>query len=207
MLTIYQHPYSQHSRRVLALLEIAGADYQAEVVALDEGEHMSPAFLEINPDHQVPVLVDDGFVLTQSNAILRYLCGRFSLSDWYPEEIEQRALVDEWLDWNQCRLSPSVIDVVLNKVFLGEAGNADAIARGEQSLVELGGILAARLADSPCLAGNAPTIADLSVASNITQLGLAGAVPDHGAIGDWYARVCMIDGFRKTLPPPLHAAA
>jgi glutathione S-transferase len=207
MLTVYQHPYSQHSRRVLALLEIAQVEYRNEPVDLMAGEHRSPGFLAINPNHQVPVLVDDGITLTESNAILRYLCNRFSLSEWYPADFEARAQVDSWLDWNQCRLSPNVIDVVLNKVFLGHRGDADAIARGEANLVELGAILAAHLSDNDFLVGDAPTIADLSVASNITQLGLADAAPKHDVTCRWYARICEIEAFRRTLPPPLGAAA
>ena len=100
-----------------------------------------------------------------------------------------------------------MIDIVLNKVFLGEKGDADAIARGEANLVELGTILAEGLSGSKFLAGDTPTIADLSVASNITQLGLADAVPDNDVIRSWYARVCDIEGFGKTLPPPIGAAA
>jgi glutathione S-transferase len=100
-----------------------------------------------------------------------------------------------------------VRDVVMNKVFLGENGDPAAIARGEASLVELGAILAARLSDSEFLAGGSPTIADLSVASNITQLGLAGAAPKHDVTRHWYARICDLDGFGKTLPPPLEVAA
>jgi glutathione S-transferase len=207
MLTVYHNPYSQHCRRVLVLLEIAKADYRTETVDLAGGEHRSAGFLAINPNHQVPVLIDGELTLTESNAILRYLCNRFSLSDWYPADIENRARVDSWLDWNQCRLSPAVVDVVLNKVFLGDSGNAEAIARGEADLVELGAILAARLSDSDFLAGSAPTIADLSVASNITQLGLADAAPKHDVTRDWYARVCDIEEFRKTLPPSQSAAA
>jgi glutathione S-transferase len=191
----------------MALLEIAGIPNRKEIVDLDAGAHMSAGFLVINPNHQVPVLDDDGFVLTESNAILRYLCGKHSLTDWYPPETETRAQVDTWLDWNQCRLAQPVIDVVVNSLFLGENGDADAIERGKAALVETGAILATHLRKTPYLAGSKPTIADLSVASNITQLGLADAIPDHEEIRDWYARVCEIEGFRKTLPPPLADAA
>ena len=207
MLTVHMNPYSQHSRRVLALLEIANADYHPEIVGLDSGAHMEPDFLSLNPNHQVPVLIDGDLTLCESNAILRYLCGKFSLSDWYPEDLGQRALVDQWLDWNQCRLSPSVVDIVLNRIFLGDDGDPAAITRGEANMVDLGSILAKRLAESLFLAGSSPTIADLSVASNITQLGFANAVPDYPSIVGWYARICEIEGFRKTLPPPLEAAA
>lgn len=207
MLTVYIHPFSQHSRRVLALLEIANADYKTELVALDEGEHMSPTFLAINPNHQVPALIDDGLTLTESNAMLRYLCDKFGLAGWYPTDPEKRAVVDQWLDWNQCRLSKPVVNVVLNKVFLGDEGDKDAIVRGEADLVELGALLAKHLSGNTWLAGDGPTIADLSVASNITQLGMASAIPDRQPIHDWYARVCEIEGFRNTLPPPMDAAA
>ena len=207
MLTVYIHPFSQHSRRVLALLEIANAEYKSEIVALDEGEHMSPTFLAVNPNHEVPALIDDGLTLTESNAILRYLCGKFGLDDWYPTELKARAVVDQWLDWNQCRLAKPVVNVVLNKVFLGEEGDKDEILRGEADLVELGALLGRHLSDNEWVAGDSPSIADLSIATNITQLGLANAVPDRQSIRDWYARVCEIEGFRNTLPPPLDAAA
>jgi len=207
MLTVYQHPYSQHSRRVLALLEIANANYRSEFVDLEAGQHMSPEYLAMNPNHQVPTIVDGEFVLSESNAILRYLCGKHSLETWYPTDPAVRACIDQWLDWNQSRLARPVIDVVFNKVFLGDNGDKDAIARGQAALVELVEVLAAGLADKTYLAGDTPTIADLSVASNITQLSLADDVPDHETIRDWYARICEIDGFHKTLPPTIAGAA
>ena len=168
---------------------------------------MSPAFSAINPNGQVPALVDGDLVLAESHAILRYLCSKYELADWYPADAETRAQVDQWLDWNHCRLAQPVIDVALNSLFLGDDGDAAAIARGKAALVERAPVLAVRLQESAYLAGDKPTIADLSVASNITQLELADAIPDHEEIRDWYARVCEIEGFRKTLPPPLPNAA
>ena len=207
MFTVYVHPYSQHSRRVLALLEIAGADYRTEHVNFEAGDHLSKKFLALNPNHQVPVLVDGKLVLRESNAILRYLCKVLALEHWYPADAKPRASVDEWLDWTQCRMSPAVIDIVLNQVFLGEAGDKTAIERGKAAMAEIGEILGDRLWESRYIAGSQPSIADLAVASNITQLGLADAIPEYKSIGDWYGRICEIEGFRKTLPPPMANAA
>ena len=86
MYTLYYHPYSQHCRRVVALLEEAGLKYELRQVALDQGEHMSPAYLAINPNHQVPAMIDGELRVFESNAILRYLCHKHRLSDWYPED-------------------------------------------------------------------------------------------------------------------------
>ena len=200
MMTLYHNPYSQHVRRVAALLEEASIPYEPVHVALNEGEHMEPDFLTVNPNHQVPTLVDGGVKIHESNAILRYLCNKHELTEWYPTDPVVRASVDQWLDWNQSRLSRPVIDIVLNKVFMGDEADRAAIARGEAVMGELTSILGAALERSDYLAGDSITIADLSVASNVSQLQLADAVPDHPAIRKWYRRVCAVPGFEKTLP-------
>src|SRR5262245_59298380 len=111
MYRLYNHPFSQHGRRVVALLEEAGLSYQLEPLAMDQREHHSARFLRLNPNHQVPVLVDGDLVLAESNAILRYLCSKHELWDLYPRDLVARARVEQWLDWNQWRLGPNVIDV------------------------------------------------------------------------------------------------
>ncbi|MEE2730762.1 MAG: glutathione S-transferase family protein [Pseudomonadota bacterium] len=192
MYTLYHFPHSQHARRVVSLMELAGIPYQLQHVAMDEGEHAAPAFLARNPNHQVPVLEQGDFRLWESNAILRYLCEQHNLDAWYPRPARQRARVDQWLDWNQCRLAPTVVDIVLHSVFLGDQGDPQVIARGRQALPERLAILEQALADSAFLAGDTPTIADLSVASNITQLGYADiAVSGHTA--QWYQRMLALE--------------
>jgi len=157
------------------------------------------AFLAINPNHQVPLLQDGDFRIYESNAILRYLCNKHQLTSWYPVKTQARALVDQWLDWNQCRLSPSVIDFVFNKVFAGDTGDLKAIVRGEKHLEELLPILESQLQLSPYLAGNEPTIADLSVVSNIFQLGLANVKPPAKTT-QWFQQWLELPGVKKSLP-------
>ena len=200
MLTLYSHPFSQHARRVRALLEEAGIPYTLEHVALNEGAHMQPEYLQINPNHQVPTLLDGDVKIHESHAILRYLCQKYALHGWYPAELQQRALVDQWLDWNQCRMRQPVIDIVLNRVFMGADGDDAAIERGEAEMAELTAILGDGLAGDAFLAGAQPTIADLSVASNITQLQLAETTLNDQRIAAWYERVTRIPGFARSLP-------
>jgi glutathione S-transferase len=203
MYTLYHFPYSQHARRVVSLLEAARLPYELRHVDMAKGEHLSAAYLAINPNHQVPTLVDGDLVLHESNAILRYLCHKHGLAEWYPADPAQRARVEQWLDWNQSRLSPAVIDIVFNTVFAGEKSDKAAIARGKAKLRELGPILEAGLAADDFLAGPKPTIADLSVASNLFQLGFAEAIPPGARIAAWYERVGALECFRKSLPPAL----
>ena len=204
MYILYNHPYSQHARRIIALMEEAGLEYELRHVALEKGEHLSPEFLAINPDHQVPAFIDDtgdkDVTICQSNAVLRYLCAKHGLDNWYPRDPATMGLVEQWLDWNQCKFVPMVADIVINKVILGDKGDKDALARGEKNLTKLAPILEAGLEGRDYLAGDAPTIADLSVASNITQLGMADAAPTSPNISGWYERVSAIPGFAKSLP-------
>lgn len=202
MYELYTSPLSQHARRVVSLLEEAGIEYTAKPVALEKGEHMSPAYLAVNPNHQVPALKIDGEVLLESNAILRFLCERHGLDTWYPKEAMARARVDQWLDWNQCRLADPVTQLVVNKVVLGDQGDKDAIVRAEQKLPEVLDVLEKHLQGRTFLAGEQPTIADLSIASNLFQLGFAGAMPESPNIKAWFGRVSELKGFRASLPPP-----
>jgi glutathione S-transferase len=201
MYELYMSPLSQHSRRVVSLLEEAGIEYTARPVALEKGEHMSPEYLEINPNHQVPALKVEGEVLHESNTMLRFLCDRHGLEAWYPTDPLARARVDQWLDWNQCRLGGLVTQLVVNKVILGDAGDRRAVAEAEQKLPEAFAVLESHLGGRTFVAADHPTIADLSIASNVFQLGFAGAVPETPNIGSWFGRVGEIRGFAASLPP------
>ena len=66
---------------------------------------MSPEYLAINPNHQVPTLIDGEVTIHESNAILRYLCVKHELKDWYPDDVKARAAVDHgWIGINvACR--------------------------------------------------------------------------------------------------------
>jgi glutathione S-transferase len=200
MYVLFHSPYSQHARRVVSLLIEAGLEYQLRHVAIEKGEHMSSEYLAINPNHQVPTLLDGDIKIHESNAILRYLCAKHALHDWHPADLGRRAVVEQWLDWNQSRLSPAVVDIVLNSVFLGERGDEAAIERGRTKLQELAPIVDDGLAGRAFLAGARPTIADLSLASSVFQLSFASIVPAGENTRRWFERMGTIDGFRRSLP-------
>ena len=73
MYTLFHSPYSQHARRVVSLMIEAGLEYQLRHVAMEKGEHLAPAYLAVNPNHQVPTLLDGDVKIHESNAILRSL--------------------------------------------------------------------------------------------------------------------------------------
>lgn len=204
MYTLYYNIFSQASRRVVALMEQAGLNYELINVDLGAGEHMAPAFLQVNPNHQVPSFKDaeTGLHIHESNAILRYLCSKHQLEDWYPEDAVARAEVEQWLDWSQCRFNPAVTAVVLNQVFLGDKGDKAAIEQGLAGLKECWPILDAALQQGSYLAGDKPTIADLAVAACVFQLQLAEIQPATDKTATWFAGMMQLPGFQAALPKP-----
>jgi glutathione S-transferase len=199
MYTLFQFPMSPASRRVVALLAHCDLPFERRDVDMMAGQHMSPEYLAVNPNHQVPTLLDGELKLHESNAILRFLCNRHSLESWYPTDSRVRARVDQWLDWTQCRFVPTMRDIVLNEVFLGEKGDKAAALRGREHLKELLQILENALG-SGFLAAETPTIADLSLGSCVYQLTFAGIQPEAVKTKQWFERVNKLKGFQASLP-------
>jgi glutathione S-transferase len=95
---LYGDPISTTCRPILLLAAESGADLKLEVVDLFKGAHMQADFAKINPSRQVPVLDDDGFTLSESSAILKYLAEKIG-SPAYPKDLKKRAKVNEMMDW------------------------------------------------------------------------------------------------------------
>jgi glutathione S-transferase len=95
---LYMHPASTTSRAVTLFIEDNKLPVEFEVVDIFTGEHLREPFASLNPSKLVPVLDDDGFVLTESSAILKYLAEKFD-SPAYPKDLRKRARVNEAMDW------------------------------------------------------------------------------------------------------------
>lgn len=95
---LFHDPIATGSRAVTLFAAHAEIPIEYVHVGLAQGDQHAAAFAALNPNRQVPVLDDDGFILTETGAILRYLadlCG----SSAYPVERRARAIVDARLDW------------------------------------------------------------------------------------------------------------
>lgn len=95
---LYMHPVSMTSRPVRLFIAESGIEVEEQLVDLMAGEHHKEPFVAINPNRLVPVLEDDGFRLTESSAILKYLADKID-SPAYPKDLRQRAKVNEMMDW------------------------------------------------------------------------------------------------------------
>ena len=100
---IHYHPASTTSRPLMLFANESGIKIDFQVVDLFTGEHYKPPFEAVNPNHLVPVLDDGDFRLTESSAILKYLAEKTG-SPAYPKDLQQRARVNERMDWINTQL-------------------------------------------------------------------------------------------------------
>jgi len=95
---LFYHPVSTTSRPVVLFAAESGIDLDYQVVDLFTGEQYKPEYSAINASHQVPVLDDGDFRLTESSAILKYLADKKG-SPAYPADPRKRARINERMDW------------------------------------------------------------------------------------------------------------
>jgi glutathione S-transferase len=96
MLTLYGNPFSPNSRKVHWALEELGLPYEYKTLDLIRArEQKRESYLLLNPNGRVPTLVDDDFVLYESNAILWYVSDKFGAGRLVPEDLRERARVGQ----------------------------------------------------------------------------------------------------------------
>ena len=198
---LYGHPYSNAARRVQILCEECGIPYTYQVVNLMEGEQYKPEFLALNPNGKVPVIDDDGFVLWESQAIMRYLCDKHKSRSWYPDEPRARAQVEAWLDWNQTRLGPEAAKIMFNTHFAGDKSRPEVIEDARKWLLKILPMMNSELSKRKYLCGDQPTVADIAAATNLAYLEMCQYdLGPYPAVSKWYGTMKARPSFAKTAP-------
>ncbi|MHB1513142.1 MAG: glutathione S-transferase family protein [Acidiferrobacter sp.] len=208
MMRLYYHPYSDNARRAVMTALSLNVPIELAAVDLRQGEQHAPAFLKLNPNHRVPVLVDDEFILWESHAIMQYLADKTPGQTVYPTDIRARADVNRWLFWCAQHLGPAVgilnREHVLKRLTgLGKADSAE-VKRGEDLVYEFAGVLDTHLACREWICHGQLTLADLAIVTPFTGL-LAAAAPGKLPISafahvqQWLARVETLDAWQKTI--------
>ena len=133
---LYDSKISPYARKVR--LVAAELDIPLEKVAVDfqKGDPRTPEYLAMNPNGKVPVIDDDGFVLWESIAILKYLAGKKGAL--LPADARGRAEADQWMFWWANHPEPAIellIYELLLKPYLGKPGNDASIVREAHDLL------------------------------------------------------------------------
>nr|AWX68886.1 glutathione S-transferase delta 3 [Heortia vitessoides] len=180
---LYYTPGSAPCRLVLLVAAALNVPLQLQPTDLGAGEHLTPDFLKINPQHTVPTIVDDGFSLWESRAISRYLINKYGGENLYPQDPRTRALVDQRLDFDLGTLYPRFAQYFYPQVFGGAPVGEDLLQKLEEALQFLDTFLEGQTyAVGPDL-----TLADLALVATVSTIDASGiSVKPYANLDRWF---------------------
>jgi glutathione S-transferase len=207
-ITIYGIPGSPFLRSVEVALKEKGLDYQLH--ALKPGEHKQPEYLARHPFGRIPAFEHDGFVLYETQAIIRYLDDRFPHPPLTPSDAQRRARMNqvigiiEWYFFPKAA-APIAFNRIIGPRLLGLPGDEAAIAEAMPMARLCFAELDRLLGDKPYLAANSVSVADIMLAA---QLDLFGECAEGRELIDgttnlkpWLERMLARPSFVATEPP------
>jgi glutathione S-transferase len=205
VITIWGNADSINVQKVLWTSEELGLGYER----IDAGRHFgvvgTPAFRELNPNGLVPTIDDDGYVVWESNTIVRYLAGRYAQDGQLPLEARARADAERWMDWTNSTSWPALLP--LFRAFMRTPANErDPVRIEGQRVAALAvmRILDDHLAGCDYVGGAAFTVGDIAAGCAAWRwfaLPIARESLPH--LQRWFERLAERPAFRKTVMTPL----
>jgi glutathione S-transferase len=205
MLTVWGRRSSFNLQKVMWLVDELGIEHRHIEAGGAFGGLDTPEFRAMNPHGKVPVIDDDGTIVWESHAILRYLAARYGAGSFWPSSAAERSQADRWMDWSQTVLQPDF----LVGVFWGfyrtpepqrdQAAIRTKVARCAAHFRLLDDILA----DRPFLAGDRLSLADIPAGTALYRYyGLEIERPSVPHVDAWYERLTARPAYRKHVMVP-----
>ena len=163
MLKVWGRRSSFNVQKVMWLIGELALEHRHIPAGGDFGGLDTPEFGAMNPMRRVPVIDDNGTIVWESHAILRYLAARHGQGRFWPDDPGERSQADRWMDWSQTALQPDFLLGVFWAFYRTPEPQRDwpAIRRKIARCAEHFQVLDRMLADRPYLGGNVLTLADI----------------------------------------------
>ncbi|CRK90496.1 CLUMA_CG004112, isoform A [Clunio marinus] len=169
MITLHALTDGPPSVAVRILLEHLKVPYVFRYVKYYEGETLTDDFWKLNPQREIPVIDDNGFLLSEHVAIMQYICDKYApKSSLYPVEARHRAIVNQRLCFNTSFFYSAIAAAIVAPIFFDYPQTEQGIKRVhnvlgvfEEYMKRLG---------KKYVAGDTVTIADISLACSSTVL-------------------------------------
>jgi glutathione S-transferase len=201
-LKLYDFAFSPNCRKVRAVAYELGLPFETSHVELTKGGGQTPDYLALNPNGRVPTLVDDGYSLWESTAIMRYLSSKKG-NELIPATAQGRADMDKWMAWQLAHLGPAMSKVAFERIVkkLTGQGTPDeaAIAAGSADFAKLTRILDHALAGREYLAGTL-SLADFALAAHYSLAPMCGLeLSGYANVNAWLERVLSRPSMKRAL--------
>ncbi len=205
MLRIWGRITSVNVQKVVWAADELGLAYERLEAGGAFGVVATPEYRRMNPNSLVPVIEDDGFVLWESNAIVRYLAAKHSPGVLWPDDLRRRADVDRWMDWQATTFTPAMRDAFWQLVRVAPEKRDAALVEASRAASEkAAAVLEAHLAGREFVAGDAFSPADIVLGCAAHRwLNLPLAREPRPEMQRWYAALRTRPGARQVLSTPV----
>lgn len=204
MLKIWGRTNSVNVKKALWAAEELGLAYERIDAGMQFGVVDTPEYRGMNPMGLVPTIDDDGFVLWESNAIVRYLAAKYGTGTLCPADLRQRADADHWMDWAFSFAS------AFRPVFWGlirtppEKRDPKSIEDGRQKTAELARLVDEHLSGRAFLAGDRLTMGDIPLGCHIhLWFNVPVERPATPHLEAWFKRLSARPAYAKIVNIPL----
>jgi glutathione S-transferase len=196
VLTIWGRKTSSNVQKVMWAIGELGIPHERIDVGGSFGRTKDPDYLAMNPNALVPTLEEDGFVLWESNSIVRYLAAKHG-GALQPADPQAVARANQWMDWQLSVVGPAIRDAFWGLIRTPEKErDQTAIAKSQAATTEAMRILNDALGKQPYVAGDTFSMGDIPVgvmAYRFRQL--VPKRPDLPHLECWYAELERRKGF------------
>ena len=209
MLKIYGRLTSVNVQKVVWCADELGLTYERIEAGGTYGVVDTPEYRAMNPNGLIPVIDDDGFVLWESNAIVRYLASQYGDGDGehrlWPNNEHTRANADRWMDWQATSFNPAFRPAFIQLVRTPEAQRDAAVIEHSRAQVEKRlAILDAHLASHAFVAGPAFTMGDIPLGCSIDRwFKMPIARESHLNVERWYQALSNRAGAQQIVALPI----
>lgn len=201
MIKFYGTKFSSRLNKLLFLANALGLEHQLEILNMMEGEHQQPENLKRHPAGKIPSMDDDGFILFESNAILRYLTTKKDNS-FYPEDPKTRAIIDQWIDFASQHVDTAFGRVLFNRIFgpnmPGYEIDTRSLEDGLKFLDRFLPILEEQLKKNEYIAGDKMTLADFNLLAILDPAEVAEVdLTSYKKLSEWRSKLKKEDFYQK----------
>ena len=199
MLRIWGRLSSVNEQKVVWCADELGLAYERVDAGGAFGLTKTPEYLAMNPNSLVPVIEEDGLVLYESNAIVRYLAARHSKDTLWPGDLRKRADADRWMEWQSNTYTPAMRDIFWQLIRTPvDKQNPAVIEASRKECERLTGILDAHLAGKRYVTAHGFTTADIVLGCAAHRwLNLPVARAPRPNLARWYAELKSRPGSRQ----------
>jgi glutathione S-transferase len=205
MLRVWGRKNSINVQKVLWCCAELGLKYERIDAGMEFGINNTPEYRAMNPNGLVPTIDHDGFILWESHAILRYLCGVHGLGTLWPGTPRAFAEADRWMEWYNTTLWLNLRPVFWNLVRVPpEKRDAALVNESVRKLTANMEIVDAQLAKNRFLGGGEFTMGDIPMGvAAFRWFNLPIDRPPLRNLEAWYQRILARPAFQAHCAAPL----